>query len=404
MPVEWMRQIDRWLGGLLVMGVSVLAGLRRRSPLPHRPGFGPNPPAGKGSQAPSTAPVLRKDPVMVVSKYLGMGSIVLTVPLLRAIRKAYPSAHIVFLSFSHNAGILSFLPHVDRCLTIRTGLLSFIGDTVRTLWRLWRMQADIFLDLEFFSRYSALMNFCSGAKTRVGFHTLSLSSRGRLLTHRVYWNPYRHALENFLSQGEMVGICPTERHLELRPLSPEAEKEGLNFLREEGLSPGRYIVCSPSADTLKALKSYPAQQWLKLAHHLHQRSGLHVICVGSKAAPAWDPLPLETQPHLHNLSGRTRFSTLLVVLQHAAHVVSVDSGVAHLAAALRVPTLVLFGPESPHLYGPLNPRGEILYANLHCSPCVNLLQGKLCDCRDNVCVNRWSPQEIAERVLGALGS
>ena len=399
---EWMRQVDRWLGGLLVILLAPLALLWRRSPLPHRPGFGPNPPP---TGRPAEAGGLTPHPVIAVSKYFGMGSIILAVPLLRAIRRQYPTARLIFVSFASHRELLAYVPYVDQVLTIRTSPLGFIKDTLKVLWRLRRTGVDLFFDLEFFSRYSALMNFWSGAAVRVGFHTLSLASRGRLLTHRVYWNQYRHAADNFLALGQAVGIPDGDRTLELCPLTPADARDAQIWLQQHGLTPHRYVVFNPHGYTLPHLNAYPAAHWRTLAEVLHQRSELHVVYVGVSAdhgPGSAEILIPDRQPHIHNVIGQTTFNMLIALLQSAACVISVDSGIAHLAAVQRVPTLTFFGPDSPTVYQPLNARGEILYQELHCSPCVNLLQGKESDCRDNVCINRWTPEALVERVMQLL--
>lgn len=393
-----MRFIDRWVGGLLILLLAPWAALNRRSPIPHVAGFGPNPPptAGRIPRPPSRAPSL-----IVVSKYFGMGSILLAVPLLRQLRSQFPSARIVFVSFSTNRDLLAYLPYLDEVLSIRTSPLAFGWDTVKVWWALRRRRPDLYFDLEFFSRYSALMNYGSGAATRVGFHTMSLQARGRLLTHRVYWNPSRHAAENFLALGAAVGVPAGAPILGLRTLSASEEAAGLTWLRQQGIVTP-YVLFGPQANTVPHLNSYPPDQWLALAAQLHERLGCQILCVGATPDPRWIPPRPSTQPYLLNLSGRIEFQILAILIQRAAAVVSVDNGLAHLAAVFHVPAVTLFGPETPTIFRPLNPRGVVLYADLHCSPCINVLEGKRSDCRDNVCVTRWSAKEVCERVLTVM--
>ena len=128
-----------------------------------------------------------------------------------------------------------------------------------------------------------------------------------------------------------------------------------------------------------------------------------MVIVGSKVYPEWDLVPAPSDSRFHNLSGRTNLLALMAVLGKAACVITVDSGVAHLAAAFEVPALTFFGPDPPVVFGPVNPRGEILFKDLHCSPCVNLLEGKKSDCQDNVCIRTWSPEEVCDRAIQLMG-
>ena len=411
MPLWLMVQVDRWLGGLLVMACAPFAARCRSSPIPILPGFGPNPPArssanGRDRERRWAAGVAEPRPwsprVIVVSKFFGMGSVILSVPLLRRLRSKFPAARMLFLSFSSQQKLLTFLPYVDEVRTIRTVPHLFVFDTLRMVWRLRRLGAELYIDLESYSRYTALVSLCSGARVRVGFHTVSLPQRGWLLTHRVYWNPYRHAIDNFLALGGAVGATQGDRSLELRTLTVAEEKKGLAWLRKIDLAPRRYILFAPTSDSVRRLNAYPQDQWLALAELLHRKTGLSLVVIGAKSDPQWGQRRSSERPYLHNLTGRTSFTALLVMVKRAACLVSVDTGIAHLAAVLGVPALTMFGPDTPALYGPVNPRGRIVYANLHCSPCVNLLEGKRSDCRDNVCLTRYSPEDLSEQVQASM--
>ena len=398
MPIWLMVQIDRWLGGLLIRMLTVMVPLRCTAPLEVRPGYGPNPRRDAHRHAPPRSWTPR---VILVSKFFGMGSIILSVPLLRSLRARFPSSTIVFLSFSTHQKLLRFLPYVDAMWSIRPTVFGMLAGTVRVLWQCHRRSVDLFVDLESYSRYTVLLNFCSGATVRVGFHTVSLPARGRLLTHRAYWNPYRHVIDNYAALGGILGTPPATRTLELRSLKSGENQKGLVWLKRTGLQPYHYILFTPLSDSVRELNAYPEQGWLALADALHEQTKLPVVILGAKPDPRWT-LSIRTRPHLHNLTGKTSLTALMVIVKHAAYLVSVDTGIAHLAAVFHVPALTLFGPDTPTLYEPINPAGQISYAGLHCSPCVNLLEGKRSDCYDNVCMNQWTPHQLCERVVEGL--
>lgn len=399
MSTALMRWIDRVLGGFLVVILARVLGHGRPGACAQQPGFGPNPAPGS-DQRPAALPDVR---TIVVTKYFGLGSILLLVPLLRGIKQRFPAGRVCFVSFASNQELIDRLPFVDTSIGIRTSLRHFVGDTLRALWRLRQLRPELVFDAEFFSRFSALMSVGSCAATRVGFHTMSLKSRGRLQTHRVYWNASRHAVDNFLALGAAVGLATGDRSLAL-PTSAEEVRADQAHLAREQLTPGRYILCSPHAHSLAPLKHYPVERWLALTRLLHQRTGLPVIFVGSRVSPEQDVPMAGLNGIARNLTGRTPLAALLALIRHAGCVISVDSGVAHLAAVFQVPALTLFGPEAPETFGPLNPRGRIVARRLHCSPCLNLLEGKVSDCRDNICINRWTPEELAEQAVAMLSA
>ena len=86
------------------------------------------------------------------------------------------------------------------------------------------------------------------------------------------------------------------------------------------------------------------------------------------------------EDRLISLAGQLSIGGLAALLDEAAVFVTNDSGPMHLAAALGVPTIGLFGPETPVMYRPLGPRARWLYAPPACSPCINVHENKLARC------------------------
>ena len=80
-----------------------------------------------------------------------------------------------------------------------------------------------------------------------------------------------------------------------------------------------------------------------------------------------------------------------------------DSGPPHFAALTDIPTIVLFGPETPALYGPLSDNVRSVHLGLHCSPCVSAFNHRDTPCRDNRCMQEIEPDKILEMALETLG-
>jgi ADP-heptose:LPS heptosyltransferase len=83
--------------------------------------------------------------------------------------------------------------------------------------------------------------------------------------------------------------------------------------------------------------------------------------------------------------------------------VSNDSGPAHFAAASGLPTIILFGPETPNLYLPLG-TATAIYAGIACSPCVSASNHRKSACDDNVCMKAISVEQVLTTVTGALAT
>ena len=148
-----------------------------------------------------------------------MGSAILADPAMRKMRRA-ANAELHFLIFSSNAASLRLLGTVpeSNVFTIRED--SFINltlDSVRFLFWARRRGIDTVIDLELFSRYSALLTGLSGAARRIGFHAFNDEGlyRGDMLTHRVAYNPHLHIAKNFIALVNAVlagkGSCRFRR-------------------------------------------------------------------------------------------------------------------------------------------------------------------------------------------------
>jgi len=102
-----------------------------------------------------------------------------------------------------------------------------------------------------------------------------------------------------------------------------------------------------------------------------------------------------------SLAGKTALAELPALYAHAAVMVSNDSGPAHFSAAAGLPTIVLFGPETPRLYQPLGP-SRAIYAGLACSPCVSAHNHRKTACTDNVCMQAIGVDEVLAAVKEVL--
>jgi ADP-heptose:LPS heptosyltransferase len=143
-----------------------------------------------------------------------MGSAILVDPAMRKMQRD-GEAELYFLIFKSNAVSLRLLNTVpeSHVFTINEdGLLNIARDSLRFLFWARRCQIDTVIDLELFSRYSALLTGLSGAVRRVGFHAFHNEGlyRGAMLTHRVMYNPHQHIAKNFIALVNAVLAKKTE--------------------------------------------------------------------------------------------------------------------------------------------------------------------------------------------------
>jgi ADP-heptose:LPS heptosyltransferase len=93
---------------------------------------------------------------------------------------------------------------------------------------------------------------------------------------------------------------------------------------------------------------------------------------------------------------------LLVLYTLADVLVTNDSGPGHFASMTNIHSIVLYGPETPKLFGAISGRFHILYARLACSPCVNVFNHRFSPCKNNLCMQSISVDEVFKMVQKCL--
>jgi lipopolysaccharide heptosyltransferase II len=334
---------------------------------------------------------------ILLLKMWGMGSIVLASPLLARLRALYPGARIDFATLAENRAVLGLYPGMGRVISIdiARGVPRFLLETLRMIWRLRRERYDLLLDLEFFTRFSAIFSFLVGPAWSHGFSAKG-KWRGRLHDLEVPFNAYAHVTQNFLTllsgdymrpiDGAALDGPAVLPHLEAPPGAWERCRARL---AEDPAWRGGLplVVVNPNAGDMALERRWPVERVAELLRLLCARGDLDVVLVGSPAERAYvDEVARSsgTADRLVNLAGRSDLSELVALLAHASVVVTNDSGPMHLAAAAGASTVALFGPETPTLYRPLRSapgqRHAVHYLGLGCSPCMFVHDNKVLSC------------------------
>jgi ADP-heptose:LPS heptosyltransferase len=299
--------------------------------------------------------------IAVLRALPGLGDLLCAVPALRAVRAAHPSAHVTLLGLPSARWFVDrFSNLVDELVPVDAvpGLVEVTPDPPRALAFLHEVQARRF-DL-------ALQLHGSGVTTNP-LLTL-MGARHQVSAHRPGdWVPpgtsvelpddrdgpdERPEIDRLLSVTTAAGCPPVGRDIDL-PVG-EAEAAGADeLLAEVGLA-GRPFACiHPGAS--RPERRWPAGHFVASADHLAGR-GLPVALTGS---PGEQTLVGAVQRATRagtavDLSGRTDVGVLGALYRRARLVVSSDTGAAHVAAAVRAPSVVVFGPGPPGRWAPLD--------------------------------------------------
>ena len=222
---------------------------------------------------------------------------------------------------------------------------------------------------------SALLPYWAGIPERVGYHG---EARYGLLTRRLP-NPDKHARPPMVAwYGALAGSgVPADA----QPRMGSAEVACNDAMRAQGLQAQRYWVLVPGAEYGSA-KRWPAAHFAALAQQLIDQHQLPVLLLGStKDAEVCAQIASTVnavQPGIcHDLAGRTSLQDAIALVAGARAMVSNDSGLMHVAAALGVPQVAIFGSSSPLHTPPLSLLAQVVWLKneasyqppLDCAPC-----------------------------------
>ena len=333
--------------------------------------------------------------------------------------------NVYFVVFQENRFILDLLDLIPRenVFTIQAGSLrSLVTSTWEVLGRIRRMRFDAAVDLEFFARSSAAFTFLTAARRRVGFHTFFGEGpyRGDLMTHRLLYNPYLHTSQIFAEMVESLrhdpaqlptfGTRPPAADGEETVFQPRAEEIAAvrEILRQEmgaDAAGAPLILLNANASDLLPLRRWAPERYVQLAGRLLE--ALPDACVLMTGAPA-EAAAAERlvgqigSARCFSVAGKTSLRQLLVLYTLAEVLVTNDSGPAHFASLTPVHVVTLFGPETPRLFGALTPRNVAIWRGIACSPCVNAYNNRQSPCRNNLCMQQITVDEVFAAAHGAF--
>jgi len=276
--------------------------------------------------------------------------------------------------------------------------------------------------MEFFARAPAIFAFLSGAKRRVGLHRFTAEApyRGDLMTHRVQYNPHMHIAQYYAVLVETLahdsGDVPMLK-APVRGAPPPmprfapaaADVDRVRRLLDERLGPlgDPLVLLNPNASDLLPLRRWPTERFTALAERIladYANAAVAVTGAPSERKAAEDLCRTIGSARVASLAGETTLRDLLTLYTLADVLITNDSGPGHFSTLTDIDAVVLFGPETPTLFGPLGSHCHILRADLACSPCVNALNHRFSPCKNNICMQAITVDDVYKEVARCLSA
>lgn len=348
------------------------------------------------------APALPPQRILCI-KLKHIGDVLLMTPAIRALRRAWPGSAIAALVPRGTEEVLAGNPDLAAVFTFEreAGAPGSWG-IIRALRR---FGPDLVLEMGQGDR-EAVLGWLSGARQRVGYAPGGSGGwRRALLTQAVPWNGAQHVVETNLDLVRACGI-PAGAGRPVLVVRSEMREWMSARLASAGLPPGApLVVVHPVSRWL--FKAWPEASCAEVIARLARRGDV-AVAVTSGPGPAEVEAANRILSRVEasrggrpviNLIGRTSLMELAAVLERAAVFLGVDSAPMHMAAALGIPAVVLFGPSGEHNWGPYGEGDVVITSPYLCRPCGQdgCLGSKRSDCLEAI-----SPQMVWEAFAPVL--
>lgn len=306
-----------------------------------------------------------------------IGDAILTTPAISALRRNFPQATISILARPWVAEVFKENLDIDE-------LILYEGSKIKVIKELKKGGFD--LSVLFQNAFeAALISFLSGIPKRLGYST---DGRGFLLRPSVHLKAEtlkKHQTEYYLDLLKGVGLDAEAGSLVLN-LNERERAWAFEFLRREGWKEeDRLIGINPGATYGSAKRWYP-ERFASFSDRLMKEGAKVIIFGGPKERLIGDEIKerISSTPIL--TSGKTSVRELASLIERCSVFVSNDSGPMHMASALKVPVVGLFGSTDPNVTGPMGKGHKVIQKKVECGPCFLRVCPKDFRCMDLITV------------------
>ena len=294
-------------------------------------------------------------------------------------------------------------------------LLRFLISLVDIVRALRRKKFDLVVDLDKFTRVSAIISFLVGARQIAGFYRYEYEGlfRGDLIDIPCAFNQNAHIAKNFLAlckaalaekqhypnykgpiENSEIFLPAFQSNVELARRMKARVRELFPDWQESLL-----VLVNPDVGPNLAIRNYPVANYVQVVRGIIERSP--TACVLLTGVPENDAtceriVTAVGAERCRNFCKRTQsLAELIELINFSQLLISNDNGPVHFASLTQTPIVALFSTDSPFVYGPLG-KCVILYTFFHCSPCISFLNNKRSRCSNNLCLQTLEPAQVLE--------
>lgn len=333
-----------------------------------------------------------------------IGDVLHATPVARALKTKFPACHITWIVGQASYPMVKDNPFIDEVYIWsreRWETMMRQGKWIEA-WRMWRQlrqdmaarRFDIALDVHGLL-LSGMVTKVTGAPRRIGLGDTK-EPNWLFMTERSPSQPQEvHAIQRYLSILRPLGITTHDYKMTLC-LDEQAKRYAEEFFTRHAIRKNEKVVVLNPATTWPA-KNWPAEFFAAAADALARNARI-IVCGGPGDIEIVNKVMARSAAPVINAVGQTSLQQLAAIIGRANLVIAGDTGPLHMAVALGVPTVSIFGPTDPARFGPLSPGHIVLRSKAGCMPCHKTV----CPRKSMLCMNDIRPDAViaaARRVL-----
>ncbi len=358
--------------------------------------------------------MLKKN-ILIINPF-GIGDILFTTPLIRAIKVQIPDSFLGFWCNERARPILENNPYIDKIFFLSRGdlkkvfkksKLEGISKFLFLLKELKNYRFNLAVDLSLDYKYSLILKFLR-VRERIGYN---YRNRGRFLTKKIDIEGYegKHVIEYYLELLKFLDIIPKDRYLELN--LKEADKIwAKEFLENFGVKEGDLLIGvipagGGSWGREAMFKHWPKERFAELADILIENFNAKIIILGDKLEKeiCQRVSDLMHYKSINAFNKSTSLNEFVALIDRCSIIITNDGGPVHISVARKIKTVSIFGPVDEKVYGPypLSQDHIVIKKDLPCRPCYKKFRVPFCS-YNRECLNSISVKEVFEAVVNLL--
>lgn len=331
---------------------------------------------------------------MLILHQGALGDFIVALPTLGALRQNFPRARIAVMGFPRILELVEKRFYADEILSVdQKGMASFF---VRG------GELDPGLS-QFFRTFDLIVAFGKDEKGAI-LSNLHRVSEGRVVHLNLFppWNEKIHMIDHLLRELRRYQFPVVVQNPKLY-LTPTDQGWGKSYCRRRGLTDeerARAILLHPGSGSKK--KTWPVERFIELFHYLQRHVGSRVFVIlgpaeGPEIQKAFEEIQWDLGPRAPVLVKGLSLLGLASVMEGCRLYIGNDSGITHMAAALDIPTLAIFGPTDPVLWSPRGRSVVVVRRKMECSPCT---QERFFQCQRPECLQQLGMEEVLKGLKG----